>query len=246
MSASAAGHTDCGVGDHVGIELQLAPRQHDGGAVVAHEARAQDPIPGPNRTIGQIRRGCRARPIPVVAMYIPSHLLRSTTFVSPATMSTPAAVGGLAIAVTSAEGFRHEPFLDHEAAASAIGARPGHDKIVDGAVHREFADGAPGNSGLHNKCVGRHARARAPSSSRRGGVGSAPPTLRLKRPARRGRLPAVWVALPPAPCAMVMRSSRKRGCSLRWRSMRARTSSSKSATGPPAAELSPLSSATFH
>ena len=78
------------------VELELVAREHDRRAVLADAAREQDPVAGPQRRRATgVARGSR-RPMPVVQTYMPSAWPRSTTFVSPATICTPAAARGRA------------------------------------------------------------------------------------------------------------------------------------------------------
>ena len=89
-----------------------------------------------------------SRPRPVVVMYIESHLPRSTTFVSPATTSTPAASAAAAIASTSCPQLvGREALLEHERERQRerSGARDG--EVVDRAVDGQLADRSRPGSG---------------------------------------------------------------------------------------------------
>ena len=88
-SASTAGHSERRVGLDRGVELELAAREHDRHAVLADAAGQQDAVAGRERWRATGARARSRRPMPVVQTYIPSAWPRSTTFVSPVTISTP-------------------------------------------------------------------------------------------------------------------------------------------------------------
>ena len=186
-------------------------------------------------------RGSR-RPIPVVHTYMPSAWPRSTTFVSPATISTPAVRAACAIASTSALSCsRFETLLEDQREAERERPRAGHGQVVDRPVDRELADRAAREAQrLDHVGVGRerelHVRRRvtvaasaSSSSAAEANAGASRPSIRL------------WVALPPAPWAMLIRSSRNlarlpRAVSMIPRILRSRseTTAGSAVTRPPA------------
>ena len=144
------------VGLDLGVEAELAAGEHDRRAVLTDRARQQDPVARRSRVGRQPARGSR-RPRPVVQMYIPSAWPRSTTFVSPATICTPASRAAARDRVDlGAEGLRREALLEHQRERQRERTGAGHREVVDGAVDGELADRAAGEAQrLDDERVGR-------------------------------------------------------------------------------------------
>ena len=131
--------------------------------------------PGAARRATSARAG-RARPTPVVQTYIPSAWPRSTTFVSPATISTPAAArrARRSPRPRRAASSASRPSSRIERQRQRQRPRARHGEVVDRAVDRQLADRAAGEADrLDDEAVGRQREA-APSTRRR-----------RRRPARR-------------------------------------------------------------
>ena len=90
-------------------------------------------------------------------MYIPSPWPRSTTFVSPATISTPAASAAVGDRLDlGPQLVGRQALLEDQREAERERPRAGHREVVDGAVHRELADRAAGEADrLDDEAVGR-------------------------------------------------------------------------------------------
>ena len=127
-----------------------------------------------------------------------------------------------------------EALLEDEPGREVQRPRPAHREVVDGAVDREVADVAAGEEQRRDDV--RVGGERQPRPAHR----PATPRPRAVRgpdcgtPRRTRASMRVWVALPPAPCASVIRSSRTRGRRRRARSMRSRTCSSLRRCSAPA------------
>ena len=126
-----------------------------------------------------------------------------------------------------------EALLEDEARRQVQRRRAGHGQVVDRAVDGQVTDVAAGEEQRrHDVGVGGEREPgarpdgdsprRRPRAARAAGCGT-----------RRGRSPrsGCCVALPPAPCDMVIRSSRTRGRLRLARSIRSSTCCSRSATG---------------
>ncbi len=162
----------------------------------------------PGRTCsGASGTSCSRTPTPVVTTYIESHFPRSTTLVSPVTTGTPAARAASAMAVTSARRTSAgSPSSSTRATDRASGRAPDTARSLTVPLTASSPIEPPGNR------IGRTTKASVVSASR------APPTSSSAAspsgasasfsssgtitPSTRARL-----ALPPAPCAMVIRSS---------------------------------------
>ena len=123
-----------------------------------------------------------------------------------------------------------EALLEDEAGRQVQRPRAGHRQVVDRAVDGEVADVAAGEEQRRDdvgvggerqpRAVRPSSDARRPRAARAAGCGTPRGT-----PPRSG----CGVALPPAPCASVIRSSREPGPAAPARSMRSRTCSSREA-----------------
>ena len=152
--------------------------------------------------------------MPLVHRYIPSAAPRSTTLVSPPTISTPAARAAAAIASISARRTAaSSPSSRIIETVSASGLAPAIARSLTVPLTASSPILPPGTrSGLTTKLSVVIARRIAADLDRAGigerrqrtAVGAA--SAGTSRPSIR-----VWVALPPAPCASVIFSSRKRG-----------------------------------
>ena len=166
--------------------------------------------------------------MPVVVMYSESHLPRSTTLVSPVTTGTPARAAASAIAgISASQHVGGQALLEdqrrrqRQRAGAADTARS-----LTVPLTASSPIEPPGNRiGRHDEGVGGHRqpRRRRPSAGRRRRAAPAPGSSSSGTisPSTSARL-----ALPPAPCAIVMRSSRNRCGRRRIASMRSPTSSS--------------------
>ena len=123
-----------------------------------------------------------------------------------------------------------EPLLEYQRQAERDGPGAGDREVVHGPVHRELADRAPGEAErLHHEAVGGHRHLRLAAERHR---------CRARR-ARRRRMPGrtvprsgSGVALPPAPCDIVIRWSRNFGRFARAVSMMPRMRSSRPVAAP--------------
>ena len=194
-SASTAGHSERVSETIVGVELELAAREHDRGAVLADRAGEQDPVAGRARA-RSAARGSR-RPSPVVVMYIPSAWPRSTTFVSPPTIATPAASAarGDRVDLGAQRRPRRRPSSRIRLSGQRERLRPAHREVVDRAVDRELADRAAREAqrldhervGGERELADAPRRRRAPRSRRRARAG---PRRGCAWPCRRRRGPS--------------------------------------------------------
>ena len=183
-----------------------------------------DPVPRAARS--------SSLPMPVVQMYMPSAAPRSTTLVSPVITSTPAASAAAAIASTSARRTSAgRPSSRISERLSAAGSAPAIARSLTVPFTASSPIEPPGKrSGLTTKLSVLIARPRpsmrttpeSPSSAR---APSSEPRAGSSRPSI-----SVWVALPPAPWAIVTWSSLNRGRLPRAVSMILRTFSSRSDT----------------
>ena len=159
-SASTAGQSER-VSDSTGASSSNSPRASMT-AVPCSPIGPETRIRSPGRSeLGESEARGSMRPSPVVVTYIESQLPRSTTFVSPAMISTPAAARRAAIASTSARRSSAErPSSSTSESVSASGRAPGHREVVDGAVDGELADRAAGEADrLDDEAVGRQREA---------------------------------------------------------------------------------------
>ena len=164
-------------------------------------------------------------------MYMASAWPRSTTLVSPATICTPAASAARAMASTSARSSSAgSPSSSTSDRVSATGRAPATARSLTVPLTASSPIEPPGKRiGLTTKesvVMARSAPARetkpaSPSASSSGEAkaGSSSPSTRP------------WVAFPPAPWAMVMRSSRNFARFARAVSMMPRIRRSRSETG---------------
>ncbi len=197
---------------------------------IGPESRIRSPgrsEPGESEARGSMR------PRPVVVTYIESHLPRSTTLVSPAMISTPAARAAAAIASTSARRSSAErPSSSTSESVSASGRAPAIARSLTVPLTASSPIEPPGKRiGLTTKLsvvIASPSITPASPSSR----SASPPKAGTKSPFTR-----VCVALPPAPCAIVIWVSRNRAGRERTRSISARASDSRVSLGvirPPA------------
>ena len=135
-----------------------------------------------------------------------------------------------AIASTSApQLLGGEALLEHQRERERERPRAGHRQVVDRAVDGQLADRAAGEADrLDDEAVGRERQLDRAADRDRAGVGRAPrarrePSAGTSRPSI-----SVWVALPPAPWAIVIRSSRNLGGLERTVSMISSTRCSRS------------------
>ena len=140
-SASTAGHSER-VSDSISASSSNSPRASMI-AVPCSPIVPESRMRSPGRTAAgeSCARGSR-RPMPVVQTYMPSAWPRSTTLVSPATTSTPAARAAPAIASTSARSSSAAGPPRGPARAQRERPRAGDGEVVDRAVDRELADRA--------------------------------------------------------------------------------------------------------
>ena len=137
-----------------------------------------DPVAGPSAAGESAARGSR-RPSPVVQTYIASQWPRSTTLVSPETISTPAAAaaGRSPRPRRAARRRPAPPRGQRERQRKRPGAR--HREVVNGAVHGQLADRAAGEADrLDDEASRSSSRASTPSTR-----------LLPRRRARRARPP---------------------------------------------------------
>src|SRR4051812_39975209 len=179
-------------------------------------------IRSPGRAGANAARGSR-RPRPVVVMYRPSAWPRSTTLVSPPTIRTSAASAARAIASTSARSVSaSRPSSRIRLSVSASGFAPPIARSLTVPLTASSPIDPPGNrSGLTTKAsvVSASSPTAAASSS------LSIPNAGASRPSTRLR-----VARPPAPWAIVIRSSRNFARLARAVSMIPRTRCSRSET----------------
>ena len=127
--------------------------------------------------------------------------------VSPVTMATPAASAaaghGGHDALQVGDG---EALLEDEPGRQVQRPGPGHGQVVDRAVDGEVADVAAGEEQRrHHVGVGGEGQAGPPTVKT--AWSSSGSSSGLRKASRKMASIRVWVALPPAPCARVMRSS---------------------------------------
>jgi hypothetical protein len=170
-------------------------------------------------------------PTPAVHKYIWSACPRSTTFVSPATTSTPAAAAAVAMASTSARSTSAgRPSSSTIERLSACGRAPATARSLTVPLTASSPIDPPGKRiGLTTKlsvvsAMSTPPMESVPASARAASAGE--PKAGTNSPSIR-----VCVALPPAPWAIVTWASLKRGRLARAVSMIPRTRSSRSVTG---------------
>src|SRR5215217_74704 len=220
--ASTAGHSEH-VSDSTSASSSNSPRA----SMIAVPCSPIEPdsrIRSPGRIAAGDRwaRGSRL-PTPVVHTYIPSALPRSTTLVSPVTTCTPAACAAAAIASTSARSTSlSSPSSSTRARLSASGRAPATARSLTVPLTASSPIDPPGKrSGLTTKLsVVTSTSPAAPASSR-----SVMPKAGANSPSI-----SVCVALPPAPWAIVIAVSLKRGRFARAVSMIPRIRSSREDT----------------
>ena len=205
-SASTAGHSER-VSDSIGASRSNSPRA----SMIAVPWSPTEPdtrtrSPGRSAAGDRVARGSML-PTPVVHTYIESACPRSTTLVSPATTSTPAASAAAAIASTSARSSSAgSPSSRTSARLRASGRAP--------AIARSFTVPFTASSPIEppGKRIGLTTKLSVVSAS---GVPStvtapaSPSAARLSEPKAGTNRPSisVWVAFPPAPCAIVIWAS---------------------------------------
>src|SRR4051794_7771597 len=217
--ASTAGHSD-----RVSETMSAASPRSPRASMIAVPCSPIEPetrMRSPGRTAlgDSAARGSRA-PTPVVHTYMPSACPRSTTFVSPATMRTSAASAARAIASTSARSTSaSSPSSRISARLSASGRAPPIARSLTVPLTASSPIEPPGKrSGLTtNESV-----VSATPSTMAASASSSIPKAGASRPSI-----SVCVALPPAPWAIVIRSSLKRGRFARAVSMIPRIRSSR-------------------
>src|SRR3954451_9270500 len=197
-SASTAGHRQR-VSETISASRSNSPRASMI-AVPCSPIAPESRIRSPGRAGANAARGSR-RPMPVVQTYMPSAWPRSTPLVSPVTTSTPAAPAAVAIASTSKRGSSADrPSSRISASDSASGFAPAIASSLTVPLTANSPIEPPGKrSGLTtNESVvsARSPTAAASSSASIPNAGASRPSISLP------------VALPPAPWAIVMRSSR--------------------------------------
>ena len=206
-SASTTGHSERVSDSTVRLELELAAGEHDRGAVLADRAREQDPVAGAQALRAQASRAGRGAPTPVVARYIRSAWPRSTTLVSPATISTPARARRCARSPRPPRAARRSrgPPRGSSRASARAGGRPPTARSLTVPLTASSPIEPPGKrSGLTTKeSVVITTSPAAPASAMRR---VASPKAGTNRPSI-----SVCVALPPAPWAIVIAASLKRG-----------------------------------
>ena len=186
--------------------------------------------PGSIASVAIRARGSR-RPTPVVQTYILSAAPRSTTFVSPATICTSAASAARAIASTSAfSSSAVRPSSRMSERLSASGRAPETARSLTVPLTARSPIEPPG------KVIGLTTKESVVIASSTPSTSTAPaspiassvcePNAGTNRPSI-----MLWVALPPAPWAMLMRSSRNFPRLPRAVSMIPRMRASRSLTG---------------
>src|SRR4051794_12382212 len=224
-SASTAGHSDR-VSDSTGAASSNSPRASMIAvpwAPISPETSSRSP--GCSASGASRARESR-RPTPVVHTYMPSAWPRSTTFVSPVTIRTPAASAAAAIAATSVRSTSaSRPSSRISAALSASGRAPATARSLTVPLTASSPMEPPGKrSGLTtNESV-----VSATSSIIAASASSVMPNAGASSPSISDP-----VALPPAPWAIVMRSSRNFARLPRAVSMIPRIRSSRVALKPP-------------
>ena len=205
-SASTTGHSERVSDSIVGVELELAAREHDRRAVLADRAGEQDAVAGADRVRGQAARAGRARRCRWCRRTCRRRRRARRPWCRRPRSPTPAASAAAAIASTSARSSSAaRPSSRISDRRQRERARARHGQVVDGAVHRQLADRAAGEAQrLDDEGVGRQRQRDAVDldAPRRPRCTWAP-----KAGANRPSI-MLWVALPPAPWAMFTRSSR--------------------------------------
>ena len=223
-SASTAGHSEQVSDSIVGVELELAAREHDRGAVLADRAGDDDPVAraaAPRATAAA--RGSR-RPMPVVQMYIPSAVAALDDL----------GVAGDDLDAGRARGARRSPRPRRAASSaaspssrtsesvSASGRAPAIARSLTVPLTASSPIEPPGKrSGLTTKLsvvIASSCRRRD-----RAGVAELAPAASLPNAGTSSPSISVCVALPPAPWAIVICSSRNFGRLARAVSMIPRT-----------------------
>jgi hypothetical protein len=126
------------------LEIEPARLGHDRHAMIAQCARDQDPVAGPD-IARAMATPSRTIPKPVVEMKTPSPLPRSTTLVSPVTISHAGRFRGLGHRTGDPVQIgQRQAFFEDEADRQREGLGPAHGHVVDRAVHRKRADVAAG------------------------------------------------------------------------------------------------------
>ncbi len=189
-SASTAGHSER-VSDSTGASSSNSPRASMIAvpcSPIGPETRIRSP--GRSEPVESAARGS-TRPSPVVRTYIESQRPRSTTLVSPATISTPAAGGGGCDRLDlGAQVVGREALLEHERERQRERARAGHREVVDGAVDGELADRAAGEADrLDDEAVGGHARGPSITPASPSSRSASPPKAGTKSPSRASASP---------------------------------------------------------
>ena len=200
ISASAAGHSER-VSDSISAPSSNSPRA----SMIAvpwsptvPDTSTGRPAAAPTATARRAGRACRRRSCTGTSR---RQWPRSTTLVSPATISTPGLLGGGGDRLDlGAQVVRGQPLLEDQRQAERQRARAGHGQVVHRAVHRQVADRAAGEADrLHHEAVGGHRHALA----HRARVGHG--RRASSEPKAGTNSPSIsdWVALPPAPWDIV-------------------------------------------
>ena len=146
----------CGVGDDVvGLDGEVAAGEHHGHPVVTQGPGEHQPVSGPDQVGAQLTAGRdHADPgrgdVQPVGRSLRDHLRVTGDDLHAGRVGRCLHVGD-----DRPEPVDHEPLLDHERRREPLRPRPADREVVDGAVHREVADGpARELDGLHHERVG--------------------------------------------------------------------------------------------
>ena len=237
-SASTAGHSER-VSDSIDASRSNSPRE----SMIAVPWSPIDPdsrmrSPGRRPAGDRFARGS-TRPMPVVQTYIASAWPRSTTLVSPATISTPAASAAVAIASTSARSSSAaRPSSRISESVSASGRAPAIARSLTVPLTASSPIEPPGNRiGLTTKLsvvIARSVSSTVTAPASASAASAAEPNAGTSSPSI-----SVCVALPPAPCAIVTCASLNFGRLARAVSMMPRIRSSRSDTAALSAIVTP-------
>ena len=201
----------------LGVELELAARQHDRHAVVADRPGHQDAVARPQPG-GERRARGSTEPSPVVQMYMPVGMAALDDLgvagddLHPGRRARRRRLPRPRPRSTSAAALPPGPWRG----SSRPGGRPETARSFTVPLTASSPIEPPGKrNGLDDEAVGRE-RQPAPSMVDSAGVAHRRRAAGARTPARTAPRSGVWVALPPAPCAMVMCAS------LELRALRAR------------------------
>ena len=144
------------------FEPQPLADRHDGHAVPAQSPLSRMTSPGRTRA-GEISTPGRTQPMPAVLMKMRSALPRSTTFVSPVTIRTPAARAVSAIEATMRRSVSNSRPSSRMKPCAQIGRfGPRHRQVVDRPADGQLADVAAGkHQRTNHEAIGRKRQPRA-------------------------------------------------------------------------------------